>query len=225
MENKQNIAQSIKTFMEMRSKPVFQKLMERFSGNAQPVNNMAAPIVSAQREPETDPSFDILPEGFDKPVPQEYRPYIMEASKHTKIPPAKLRAQFGMENAESWNPQLKGYLDPEDYGMTQLNPTAIEEITKPRAGGKSFFEQNFNEKFDIENPRHQILGSAVYMNWLRQFALPEQGIKNPTDEDVSIAYNMGAKRYARTIGGGGDGEDNRKLEKYKELLTKHNYYK
>lgn len=123
-------------------------------------------------------------------VPAQYRGAVMAAAAHTKIPAGKLAAQFASENGGNWSPTLRGRADPTDYGITQLNPVAVQTITG--SGGKTnYFKSNYGREFEPGNPSDQILGAGVYLNWLRQFGLPGAGIQNPTDEQVMTAYNTG----------------------------------
>jgi hypothetical protein len=120
----------------------------------------------------------------------------MAAAAHTKIPAGKLAAQFTAENGGKWDPNLKGRADPTDFGVTQLNPVAVQTITGTK-GGQNYFKDNYGREFEGSNPSDQILGAGVYLNWLRQFGLPGAGIKNPTDEQVMTAYNTGPGGLAK----------------------------
>ena len=117
----------------------------------------------------------------------------------------------------NWNVNLRGTADKDDIGMTQLSPVAIREITVQRGRNLSFFEQNFNEKFDITQPRHQILGAAVYLNYLKQFALPKEGIQNPELRDILLSYNLGARGYSVVKLGGID----YRYMRYEKLLREY----
>lgn len=124
----------------------------------------------------------------------------MAAAAHTKIPAAKLAAQFASENGGNWSPTLRGRADPSDFGITQLNPIAVQTITGAK-GGQNYFKSNYGREFESNNPSDQILGAGVYLNWLRQFGLPGAGIKNPTDEQVMTAYNTGPTGLAKAAAG------------------------
>jgi hypothetical protein len=153
-----------------------------------------------------------------KGVPPEYVPYIQEASKHTGIPVEQLASQFNSENGGNWSPTLRGKKDKTDLGITQLNPIAVATITG-KNGGTNYFKNNYGEEFDPTNPRHQILGSGVYMNYLRQAALPAAGIKNPTTTDVMTSYNTGAAGYAKAKAG--NSTKQARMRTYQNLLTSH----
>ena len=196
-----------------------------------PTPTPEAPLASISAQPaplEPDYSaFDHIPEGFSKAVPGELRGSMMEAAQHAGISPGNLRAQFGGESQESWDATTTGWMDPTDIGITQLNKhKAIPEITAPRGKNGSFWEQNYGKqygKFDSTNPHHQILGAGIYMSYLRQFALPEQGITNPTTEAVSMAYNLGAANYAKVINGTATQKIKDRYNDYKDLLKRHGY--
>jgi hypothetical protein len=195
------------------------------------INNQDNLIKEQDIDDEIKKKLDFVPKDFatsSKPVPEELRPIMVRAAKHTGMDVSKLRAQFGGESHESWDPKTRGWQDPTDIGISQLNLNeAVPEITQPRGENGSYWDQNFGNEygpFDINNATHQILGAAIYLNWLRNDALPEAGIKNPTDEDVSIAYNMGAGRYAKVKSGRGDGDDLERYNGYKGLLERHGYY-
>jgi len=155
-----------------------------------------------------------------KIVPEEFRPHFIEAAKHANVPVNEYVMHSVAENGGNFDPKLRGQIDPNDYGIMQMSPQAVQEITKPREGGKSFFEQNYGEKFNPEDPRHQIVGSSVYMNFLKQYSLPEAGIKNPTADDIRYSYNMGAKGYADFKAGKGDATSTKRYETYKKNLEK-----
>lgn len=129
-------------------------------------------------------------------VPTPFRGAVMAASQHTNIPAAKLAAQFASENGGKWDPSLRGKTDPSDFGVTQLNPIAVQTITGGK-GGQNYFKSNYGREFEPANATDQILGAGVYLNWLRQFGLPAAGIKNPTDEQVMTAYNTGPTGLAK----------------------------
>lgn len=150
-------------------------------------------------------------------VPQKFRGAVLEAAKNSDFSVPEIVQQISAENGGKWDPKLRGISDPTDYGITQLNPIAIKSITEPRAGGKSFFQQRYGEDFDIENPRHQILGLASVHNYNRQFALPEFGITTPTNQDIMYAYNLGAKGLSDYRAGKGDNE---RYAKYEANLKK-----
>lgn len=127
-------------------------------------------------------------------VPEEYVPTVIKASQHTGYPTSTIVNHFNSENGGNWDPKLKGRANPRDLGITQLNPSAIQTITG--AGGKTnYFKQNFDHDFDPNSGHDQILAAAVYLNWLKQYGLPEAGRKNPTPKDVFTSYNTGAKGY------------------------------
>ena len=152
-------------------------------------------------------------------VPEEYRIPIAVASVHMGTSVGQLVKHFTAENGGDWDSKLVGRADPNDKGVTQLSPQAINTING-KDSGVNFFKNNFGEDFDIENPQHQVLGAAVFMNWLKQYGLPEAGLSNPTDSDVALAYNMGAKGYVDAVKGKGD---KKRLKRYRDLLERNDY--
>ena len=157
------------------------------------LSNQVIPQVEAYIKQETQLTLEKIVPEF---VPDEYKKYIIEASNHSKIPVETLSKLFKAENMNNWDVNLRGTADKDDVGITQLSPIAIREITIKRGRYTGFFEQNFGEKFDITKPRHQILGAAVYLNYLKQFALPNEGVNNPELRDILLSYNLGAKGYS-----------------------------
>lgn len=153
-------------------------------------------------------------------VPPEYAGAMTTASKHTGYPVTTLANHFAAENGGNWDPTLKGKADPNDFGITQLNPSAIKTITGTN-GGQNYFKQNFGHEFNPADGNDQILASAVYLNWLKQFGLPSAGIKNPTPKDVFTSYNTGAQGYADSIGPNGDKAKQQRTRTYQALLAEH----
>lgn len=133
-------------------------------------------------------------------IPKEYAYDVGWTSQHTGIPIERLAMQFHTENGGNWDPKLTGMKDPRDYGVTQLNRDyAIPDITG-KSTGVNWFKKVTGHEFDINDPHDQILGAGVYMNLLRQYQLPQAGIKAPTDDDVIGSYHTGATKYANTKG-------------------------
>lgn len=152
-------------------------------------------------------------------VPAQYAPTVQQASIHTGIPAQQLADQFNAENGGNWNPALKGRRDPTDFGITQLNPVAIKTITGKSPGGVNFFKNNYGHDFDPTNANDQILASGVYLNYLKSYALPEAGIKNPSTTDVMTSYNTGARGYANAQAGNTTAQA--RARRYTDLLTAH----
>lgn len=153
-------------------------------------------------------------------VPSEYAPAVMQASQHTGYPATTLANHFASENGGNWDPTLKGKADPSDFGITQLNPTAVQTITGGN-GGRNYFKDNFGHEFNPANGNDQILASAVYLNWLKQFGLPAAGIKNPTPKDVFTSYNTGATGYAKTMTPNAPQARVQRARTYQNLLAKN----
>lgn len=151
-------------------------------------------------------------------VPDQYQDAVRKASVHSRIPESNLSAQFNSENGGNWDPKLRGRADPTDFGVTQLNPIAIQTITG-KNGGRNYFRDNYGQEFNPADANHQILAAGIYLNYLRQFALPAAGIKNPTDQDVMTAYNTGAQGYANAKNG--DQAASKRARNYQSLLTAH----
>lgn len=156
-----------------------------------------------------------------KSVPASMIGTIKKAMEHTGINLDKVINHMKAENGGKWDPNLVGNADPTDRGVTQLNPIAIgilEGTTGPKV---DFFQQNFGHKFDINNVDDQILGYATYMNWLKQYALPEQGIKNPTNNDAMLAYNLGAKGLSEIKNKTADATTTARYARYYSLLKQN----
>lgn len=156
-----------------------------------------------------------------KSVPASMIDTVKKAMEHTGMNLDKVINHMKAENGGSWDPKLVGHADPTDRGVTQLNPMAIgilEGTTGPKI---DFFKQNFGHKFDINNVNDQILGYATYMNWLKQYALPEQGIKNPTNNDAMLAYNLGAKGLSEIKNKTADATTTARYARYYSLLKQN----
>lgn len=156
-----------------------------------------------------------------KSVPASMIGTIKKAMEHTGINLDKVINHMKAENGGKWDPNLVGNADPTDRGVTQLNPIAIgilEGTTGPKV---DFFQQNFGHKFDINNVDDQILGYATYMKWLKQYALPEQGIKNPTNNDTMLAYNLGAKGLSEIKNKTADATTTARYARYYSLLKQN----
>lgn len=184
--------------------------------NAVPNWMVPAKTLSYQA-PATPAADDTIDPAFAK-VPMQYRGAVTAAAAHTGIPAGKLAGQFLSENGGNWDPALRGRADPTDMGVTQLNPIAIQTITGAK-GGANYFQSNYGRPFDATNPTDQILGAGVYLNWLRQYALPAAGIKNPTDEQVMTAYNTGAQGLANAATGSAPAV--RRAGNYQALLARN----
>lgn len=149
-------------------------------------------------------------------VPGEYQDSVLKGASHAGLDPQKFAGQINAENGGNWSPTLKGWMDPTDHGVTQMNPLA-ENIITGRTGPKvNYFKNNYGKEYDRENPQHQILGMSVYMNWLRQFGLPGAGVKTPSNQAVQTSYNTGAQGYARSKSG--DKEAIARTRRYEDLL-------
>jgi hypothetical protein len=160
--------------------------------------------------------------SFPEKVTPELQDAFQRTSKHTNMPVETLVNLTSAEHGGTWDPTTKGIADPLDYGLTQLNPSAIAIITGKKKGTRNYFKDNFGEDFDINNPVHQILGMGVYHNYNRQFALPEAGITNPTDRDVIMSYNLGARGYAETVSGK---RPDKRFKRYEDYMIKNNVIK
>lgn len=124
-------------------------------------------------------------------VPPQYATAFGLASVHTGYPVSMLAAHARAENGGKWDPTLRGRRDPSDLGITQMNPLAWDAITG-RKGGRNYFKDNWGHDPDPTNGNDQALGTATYLNRLKQFDLPARGIANPTAQQVFTAYNTGA---------------------------------
>lgn len=151
-------------------------------------------------------------------VPAHLRGAVLAASAHTGYPAHALASQFVAENGGNWDPALVGRADPRDKGVTQLNPIALKTITGSE-GGRNYFKDNYGRDFEAHSPSDQILAAGVYLNWLRQFALPAAGIKNPTMQQVMTAYNTGAQGAANAAAGSSTAQDRASI--YQHLLKKN----
>lgn len=151
-------------------------------------------------------------------VPAQYAGAVAQASQHTGIPVPQLAGQFNAENGGNWSPTLRGRADPTDYGITQLNPVAIQTITG-KTGGRNYFKDNYGHEFNENDATDQILGSGVYLNYLRQFALPAAGVNSPSNAAVMTAYNTGAQGYAKAQAG--DAAAKARATAYQGLLSRN----
>lgn len=152
-------------------------------------------------------------------VPQEYQDTILKVADHTGMSINSIVQHLYAENGGNWDPKLKGIADPNDTGMSQLSKDAIKEITKPRGKNGNFFEQNYGHPFDIKDGHDQLLGYGVYMNYLKNFALPiDAKIKNPTERDVQLAYNLGATGLQRVYSGKANMDQLHRMDDYNSNL-------
>lgn len=134
-------------------------------------------------------------------VPAEFGDAMKEYSNHTTVPLDTAARQFTAENGGVWSPTLRGHVDKNDFGVTQLNPQGVAVITgKSFPGAQNYFKQIYGHEFNSKSGHDQILASGVLMNHLKQFDLPQYGIDKPTTADVLMSYNMGAKNYAMSFG-------------------------
>jgi hypothetical protein len=158
--------------------------------------------------------------GFE--VPKEYVSAVSEASKHTTIPEDIVIQHLNAENGSVWIPTLKGYADPTDFGISQLNPKGVAAITgKQYVGERNYFKDNYGRDFDPNSGIDQILGYGVLMNRYKQFDLPALGIKNPTLKDQMLAYNMGPEDYVTSLQPNALPELITKRERYLALLKRN----
>jgi hypothetical protein len=157
-----------------------------------------------------------------KIVPENMIDAVKKAVEHTGMKIDKVINHMKAENGNDWRPELVGKADPTDKGVTQLNTRAIDIISGKTGPMVDFFKQNFGHTFDINNVNDQILGYATYMNWLRQYALPEAGIKNPTTNDVMLAYNLGAKGLSEVKNKTADATTTARYARYYSLLKANN---
>jgi len=162
------------------------------------------------------------PQAQAAKVPKQFAGAVSRAAAHTGIPMDTVIRHFTAENGGVWDPTLRGRQDPNDFGVTQLNPLAVGAITGTGyKGAPDFFRQNFGRAFNPTSGDDQILGAAVYLNRLRQFDLPEAGIKKPTNKDVLLSYNLGARNYAASLQPNAPAEIVARRERYERLLKKH----
>lgn len=122
-------------------------------------------------------------------VPGPYRDVTTQAATHADMDPQKFAGQINAENGGNWSPTLPGRADPTDMGITQMNPKAIGIISGKTGPKVNFFKNNYGTDYDPTNPKHQIQGMAVYMNYLRRYGLPARGVKSPTNAQVQTGYN------------------------------------
>lgn len=146
-------------------------------------------------------------------VPSIWVSAVQKAAQHTGYDPTVLAKHFNSENGGKWDPELSGRADPTDRGITQLNPTAISTITG-KTGGRNYFKDNYGHEFNPTNGEDQILASGVYLNWLKNNALPAAGVHNPQPAAVFTAYNTGAEGYAKN-------PNSPRARRYQELLANH----
>lgn len=150
-------------------------------------------------------------------VPEEFREFVAVASEHTGLPASDFAKLMKSENA-SFDPTKKGLKDPDDFGLTQLSPEAVSDITSQR--GRDYFKDNFGVDFNIENPQHQILGAAVLMNLQQQFDFPKFGIPD-TRKNRLLAFNLGGKRLSSILNGNGSSKDRDRMQGYLDLLKRN----
>ena len=175
-----------------------------------------------QRDHSQDVTYTPSEQAAIKVVPTTMIDTVKQAVEHTGIKLDKVINHMKAENGGKWDPTLVGHADPTDRGVTQLNPMAINILSGKSGPMVNFFKNNFGHDFDINNVTDQILGYATYMNWLKQSALPEQGIKNPTNNDAMLAYNLGAKGLADIKNKTADATTTARYARYYSLLKKNN---
>ena len=176
---------------------ILQNISNSILGKASILQNIAKQTLAGGKINYTDnqPTVTAPAYTFPQGVKPEWQSAFTEAAKRTNIQIGTVVNRASAEHGGTWDPTTRGILDPNDYGLTQLNPSAVATITGS-GGGRNYYKDNFGEEFDINNPIHQILGASIMDNYNRQFALPEVGITNPTEYDIFMAYNLGAKGYA-----------------------------
>ncbi len=138
---------------------------------------------------------------FIKGVPAQYQSDVAWGAQHTGIPAQNLSAQINGENGGNWSPTLRGRRDPNDFGITQLNPAGVGIITGKTGPMQNYFKANTGEDFDRTNPDHQLKGMFIYQNYLKQYGLPSAGMKNPTTSDIQTSYNTGAEGLSKAKAG------------------------
>lgn len=151
-------------------------------------------------------------------VPAEYAPTVVQASQHTGYPTTMIANHLASENGGNWDPKLKGRADPSDFGISQMNPVAVKDITA-NANGHDYFKENWGHDFNPSDGHDQILAAATYLNYLKQFGLPAAGIKNPTPQQVFTSYNTGAQGYAQSLNG--NKAKVQRARTYQTLLANH----
>lgn len=159
-----------------------------------------------------------------KGVPSKFSEAVITAADHIGTNVNKVINHLNAENGKDWNVNLRGHADPTDRGISQLNPVAVNILTGKTGPKVNYFKKHFGQNFDINNGEHQILGYSVYINWLKQFALPKAGVKNPTVEDAMIAYNTGAEGLAHVKNGTATSTEKDRYNRYYNLLKKHGVF-
>jgi len=164
----------------------------------------------------------VIDVDIPKNIPKQYVAAMQAASKHTSIPLKDMASHFTAENGNNWDPKLRGIADPSDFGITQLNPLSISTITGTVSkNAHDYFKDNFGHSFNPEDGNDQILASAVYLNHIRQFGLPSLGIKNPTNRDVIISYNMGPTGYVNSLKPNAPKDLVNRRKRYEALLIRN----
>lgn len=113
-------------------------------------------------------------------------PAIGRASKAFGVPVDALYYTLVSENAPA-DPNPKG-LDPNDQGMFQVN-----KMNAPMV--ESQLKKEFGINYDPSNPQHSAMAAAVVLSDTAH-KLSENGFKNVSPQDLSIAYRMGATDYS-----------------------------
>lgn len=136
------------------------------------------------------------PANFNLPgVPAQYQQPVEDDINHTGMGTSTILGMLKNENGGNWSPTLRGQQNPNDLGPAQINtgPTgAGAELAKT-----PYFQNAYGHPFNVNNAGDNIRGMGVYLNYIKQYLLPAQGIQNPTDEQVIGAYNNLAPSIAK----------------------------
>lgn len=118
-------------------------------------------------------------------------PAIGRASKAFGVPTDALYYTLISENAPA-DPNPKG-LDPNDQGMFQVN-----KVNSPMV--ESQLKKEFGINYDPSNPQHSAMAAAVVLSDTAH-KLTQNGFKNVSPQDLSIAYRMGPTNYSMATRG------------------------
>lgn len=144
----------------------------------------------------TRPAALAAPANFNLPgVPSQYQQPVEDDINHTGMGTSTILGMLKNENGGNWSPTLRGQQNPNDVGPAQIN-------TSPTGAGAElaktpYFQNAYGHPFNVNNGGDNVRGMGVYLNYIKQYLLPAQGIKNPTDEQVIGAYNNLAPSIAK----------------------------
>lgn len=196
-----------------------------------PLRNIQALGITPQPMPQSTPQiaspapaldFTPPPQPARYAVPSQYAGAVQQAATHTGLPVDTVVRHLTAENGGNWDPNLRGRKDPTDFGVSQLNPIGVAAVTGTGyKGARNYFQDNYGRPFNPTSGTDQILASGVYLNRLRQFDLPQAGIKNPSNKDVLLSYNLGAQNYAQSLKPNADPAIVARRKGYEALLKSH----